>query len=242
MLTITEKINKAIKIPSKIPNAISNKLKSLYRINILKDEFEIAASNWRKVKGDETLRINYPLTSDSIVFDLGGYKGDFAYTINNKYGCYVYIFEPSEKFFNECLNRFKNNPKIKCYNYGLSDKNGKFDLSNEDDGSSLLKSSNPLKCKTVSVEAFNEAINVLEIDKIDLLKINVEGAEYLILSNIIKNSINQRIRYFQIQFHKFIPNAKSLRDGIRNSLSETHLEIWNYPFVWESWENKDWNR
>ena len=39
-------------------------------------------SRWFKDKGDKTLRLEYPLLdSNSIVFDVGGYVGDFA----NKY-------------------------------------------------------------------------------------------------------------------------------------------------------------
>ena len=40
---------------------------------------------WFAVKGDQTLRLNYPLNKDSVVFDLGGYKGEFAADIYNKY-------------------------------------------------------------------------------------------------------------------------------------------------------------
>ncbi len=38
---------------------------------------------WRKANGDGTLRLNYPLTPDSVVFDLGGYVGDWAQQIHN---------------------------------------------------------------------------------------------------------------------------------------------------------------
>jgi hypothetical protein len=68
---------------------------------------------------------------------------------------------------------------------------------------------------------------------------NVEGAEFLILPHILKNKkIIEIIENIQIQFHTFYPNAKQLRDEIRSKLSETHIEEWNYPFVWESWKLK----
>ena len=84
------------------------------------------------------LRLDYPLTKDSIVFDLGDYKGDFAYEIHKRYGCYVYVYEPVKKFYLECVERFKENSKIKCINYGLSNENGKVAIGDNDDGSALL--------------------------------------------------------------------------------------------------------
>lgn len=53
---------------------------------------------WFRDKGDETLRLSYPLNEDSTVFDLGGFQGDFANQINIRYRCYVYLFEPSVEF------------------------------------------------------------------------------------------------------------------------------------------------
>ena len=40
---------------------------------------------WFAVNGDETLRLDYNLTETSVVLDLGGFKGNFAESIFNKY-------------------------------------------------------------------------------------------------------------------------------------------------------------
>ena len=55
-------------------------IKFFIKFYLLRDEFTIAVSKWRKDLG-ESWRHNYSLTKDSIVFDLGGYRGDFAYEI-----------------------------------------------------------------------------------------------------------------------------------------------------------------
>lgn len=39
-----------------------------------------ALQRWRKENGDYTHRVNYDLNEDSIVFDVGGYKGEWAQT------------------------------------------------------------------------------------------------------------------------------------------------------------------
>ena len=78
---------------------------------------------WFADKGDETLRLNYPELNDaSIVFDMGGYKGDFASNIFSKYCCEVYVFEPVKKYAENIQDRFSKNPKIKVYSFALGAK------------------------------------------------------------------------------------------------------------------------
>lgn len=194
---------------------------------------------WFVDNGDTTLRLNYPLTEDSIVFDLGGYKGDFAHAINSKYGCYVYIFEPVNAYYLQCVDRFKDNKKILCFNYGLLDKDCKLAISNENDGSSILKNNTTDNCEQVSIKCFAETYNtLLGTSCIDLLKVNIEGSEFPLLAHIITSNTIQKIKHLQVQFHNFYPNSVFLREEIRSKLSETHIEAWNYPFVWESWTKK----
>ena len=88
------------------------KIKRFYRLHILKDEHPIELSQWFRDKGDEKLRYNYPLLNEkSVIFDLGGYVGDFAYQINKKYGCKVFLFEPHPEFYKQCVKRFAHNKK-----------------------------------------------------------------------------------------------------------------------------------
>lgn len=238
MTTVFTKIKKAILAPLSVVLVIKNKLIHLFRLHILKDEFSSAIAKWLKDKGDETLRHNYPLSVDSIVFDLGGYKGDFAAAIHDKYNCNVYVFEPVNLFYLECVKRFHGNEKIKCFNYGLSCDNGSVSISNEDNGSSFIKNNTSQHCERVNIKSIEEEMTALNIQHIDLLKINVEGAEFLILPHLILKNLISKIDYLQIQFHTFYPSAVSLRNAIREDLSKTHIEQWNYPFVWESWARK----
>lgn len=45
-----------------------------------------------KINKLENLRYNYDLNEDSVVFDLGGYKGEWTEKIFSKYRCYIYVF------------------------------------------------------------------------------------------------------------------------------------------------------
>jgi len=113
--------------------------KWFYAYYIIKDYGVIERTKWYREKGDEKLRLNYKLNEQSTVFDIGGYIGDFANLIYEKYKCNIYIFEPSPSFYKICLKRFKNNKKIFCFNYGLSDSENEYLLSNEKEASSIAK-------------------------------------------------------------------------------------------------------
>ncbi len=165
------------------------------------------------------------------------FKG-FADAIYNLYSCNVYLFEPVKSFYDLCEKRFANNPKIKCFSFGLLDSDGEFFISNEDNGASIVKNNTDENSENVQVRQFVATTESLVINHIDLLKINIEGGEFFVLPHIISQKFIQNIRYLQIQFHDFIPNAIEMRDQIRKDLLSTHKENWNYTFVWESWERK----
>ena len=46
---------------------------------------------WYQENQDDTLRVDYDLNSNSLVFDLGGYKGDWSDEIAARYCCNIYI-------------------------------------------------------------------------------------------------------------------------------------------------------
>ena len=53
------------------------------------------------------------LNQESIVFDVGGYEGDFSKKIYDKYYSNIYIFEPVESFYLKISNRFKDREIIR---------------------------------------------------------------------------------------------------------------------------------
>lgn len=234
---------KILQLLSNLPllaKKIYGRILRAYKLYILKDEFTVEVTRWFRDKGDKTLRLDYPeLNEESIVFDLGGYKGDFAYAINKKYGCSVYVFEPHPEYYDACIKRFLSNDKVIPFNYGLSDKDGKFLLSDSVDGSSFLnpnhKKKNAIECEVK--EIFN-VLRQLDISNISLMKINIEGGEYPILLHMISEDKLSLVDNYQIQFHNFIDNADSLRSKIIEGLLKTHIRTWCYTFVWENWKRK----
>ncbi|WP_044399015.1 FkbM family methyltransferase [Lacinutrix sp. Hel_I_90] len=193
---------------------------------------------WFSVKGDQTLRLDYPLNENSVVFDLGGYIGEFASSIYNKYGSGIYIFEPVKRFYDSIEQKFKSNTKIKAYNYGLAGSDQTLNISMTDDASSVfIKAKNS---ETIQLKSIVQFINDNKIEHIDLMKINIEGGEYEVMEALIAHNMLGLFKDIQVQFHDFIiPDAKIRMKSIQNELAKTHKLTYQYEFVWENWTLKD---
>jgi FkbM family methyltransferase len=193
-----------------------------------------SVQQWRKDNGDKTLRLNYDLDEHSIVFDLGGYEGQWSSDIYSKYRCSLFVFEPIKEYAMAITKRFNKNPHIKVYPFGLLDKTGMLEISLDDNSSSLF-TSDKLRQK-VNVVKISDFFLEHSISVIDLMKINIEGSEYPLLDNLLENNLVKNIKNIQIQFHAFVPNAKDKMQKIQDRLSRTHHLTYQYPFVWENWE------
>lgn len=207
-----------------------------YRREILRDKPLLAAKRWFADKGDSAHRLNYDLGPESVVVDLGGYIGDFAYEIHSRYESKVHIFEPVPRFYQLCVERFSESPKVVSHCYGLGSKTGSLAISDLADASSLFMTGKEKHHTMVEVRPIVETLNDLGISKIDLLKINIEGGEYDVLQSLISSGWLPRINNLQVQFHTVGSSYEADRNFIRNELAKTHKETWCYYFVWENWE------
>lgn len=189
---------------------------------------------WYRDNGDATLRLNYPLGPKSIVVDAGGYKGDWAADIHAMYNATVHVFEPIPEYAFNIRRRFKHNPKIIIRTEGLSNRDHESTIFVAEGGSSTIKpSSKEIKVKLIDAHGF-----LKDFEKIDLLKINIEGGEYELLERLIETGDIRRVTNIQIQFHDFVSDARNRADYIRKSLGKTHRLTYQYDFVWENWEQK----
>lgn len=199
-----------------------------------REEFD----RWIRDRGDQTLRLTYDLNENSVVVDAGGYHGEFAELINKRYGSIVFVLEPIISLHNGIENLFSRNPRVIPLNYAIAGKTEQAEISIEDDGSSLYTESTGtteiIEC--VDVQEFFDTNN---IETVDLLKLNIEGAEYDVLDRIIELGLLPSIKNIQIQFHRFIPDCDRRRKSIQEHLSKTHTCVWNYDWIWEGWKLKD---
>lgn len=179
----------------------------------------------------------FNLPDNPIIFDVGGYNGDWTQVSLNYYNNpKIYIFEPVMEFYKKIVDRYKGYSNIKVYNFGLSDNNGIENIFINKDSSSLFKKTNNIK----EIQLVN-IIDFLKSEKIyhvDLIKINIEGEEYRLLEHLIKYPELNIFNNFLIQFHDFIENSKIRKDKITSELSKYYELIFDYPFVFEGWKIK----
>lgn len=203
-----------------------------------KFERNSALSKWRFERGDETYRLDYPsLNPNSIVVDLGGYKGEWSRDIYAKYSSNIFIFEPIPDYA-EALNKFfQKNSKVTVLNKCVCLASGSVQMAIAENSSSTFKGTGNL----VDVEAYkmSDFFTEFNVDCIDLLKINVEGSEYEIIEDLFVSNKMQLVKKFQIQFHDFVVDADKKIERARELLSVSHQQDWNFEFVWEGWTLKE---
>lgn len=195
------------------------------------------AAKWFADEGDYTLRLNYPLGENSLVFDLGGYRGQWSSDIFAKYSCQIHVFEPVDEFAEAIKVRFARNQKIFVHQFGLADRNQIVKIGLAHDCSSAFKPTiRMVEGTLIHAASFLQENN---IQAIDLMKINIEGGEYDLLEHLIESGCISRIRNIQVQFHDFVPGAKRRMAMIQDRLARTHYPTYQYTFVWENWRLKD---
>lgn len=198
---------------------------------------DIDFSKWLADDGDSTLRLNYDLNENSVVFDMGGFKGEWTKKISEKYNSNIYIFEPVDEFYNIICKEIKGNPKIQPLKYGLGSKDEELEISITHDSSSTFNKDGTLE--NISIKSYKDFVETNNIESIDLIKINIEGGEYDLLEHIISEGLQSKIKNIQVQFHRFIPECSERRNKIREELSKTHELTYDYEFIWENWKLKE---
>jgi FkbM family methyltransferase len=195
-----------------------------------------AYNDWVRDRGDLVHRLDYSLNTTSTVWDVGGYEGQWASDIFARFGCRIDVFEPVPVAAEFIMRRFSSNPSVCIHAHALGAADGLVHLSLSGDASSV----EPSVCrgKSLSVEV-RDVVNVwrsLDTTWIDVMKVNIEGAEYALLERLIATGLILQIGELQVQFHDFIPDAVRRRRAITKLLERTHVRTWCYEFVWENWK------
>ena len=123
----------------------------------------------------------FEVKNDAVVFDIGAFKGDTAYFFSKKCSnkARIYAFEPDDYAF-QILEKIKD--KYKLNNVIAS--NILFSNSETEINFLSMDLNRPaVKIKSTTIDKFVEENN---IEKIDYIKMDVEGAEKNILEDSIK--------------------------------------------------------
>jgi FkbM family methyltransferase len=170
------------------------------------------------------------LNANSIVYSFGiGEDISFDKAIIENHNCSVFGFDPTPKSINWVMGQ-KLPDGFKFFEYGINDKSGLVDFylpKNPEhvSGSFTIQKNVDINEKvTVQMKSFIDITHELGHKHIDVLKMDIEGAEYNVLEDILNSKIT--ITQILIEFHdRFIENGKFKSKQAIKKLKDNGFEI-----------------
>lgn len=164
----------------------------------------------KKRSGLSTLKTHtfHRPTVHNRIIDLGANVGEFAIAATESTGATCYALEPVRANYDQ----IPNHPKIRKQRLAIADSAGEIEifLSKNPECNSFYSSiasdygiSGREICQTTTLEAF---LKSKQITSVDLLKIDIEGAEELLFSSTSDETL-LRFGQITIEFHDFVPGS-----------------------------------
>ncbi len=168
------------------------------------------------------------LGPNSTVIDLGANRGEFSCYIANQFGSLVYAVEPVPDLFNQ----IPENPKIQKINCGIAAQSGvyKLNLSPQSCATIYPNHNSEAGDKILDVHclALEEFIKNNKIQRVDLIKVDIEGAEIKVLEGL-KPNVLLKVNQMTVEFHDFLwPELGSRVANIKKKL--TAIGFYCIPF------------
>jgi FkbM family methyltransferase len=170
------------------------------------------------------------LSQDSLVYSFGiGEDISFDDAIIDRHRCHVYGFDPTPKSL-KWIQGQEINPCFHFYDYGISNKSGLTDFylpRNPEFVSGSIKIQSNISVDTkivVKMKSLNDIVQELGHSKIDILKMDIEGAEYDVIEDILNSKIP--INQILVEFHdRFVENGREKTTQAISMLKENGFEI-----------------
>ena len=150
------------------------------------------------------------LDSRSVVVDLGANQGAFSRCLANRYGCRAVAVEASPALFEQ----IETTPLLRKYNYAVADQDRVatfYESDNIEAGNILGPKSNSSSVQVqVQARSFRSLVSELGLGQIDLLKVDIEGAEIQMFDALHAQDLSEVIQ-LTVEFHDSvrIPNVSS---------------------------------
>lgn len=198
-------------------------------------------------RAEPSLLVAANLPDDAVVLDVGAYEGEWSTQVLARADAQgalrlrIHAFEPEPGAVERFRSGVGSDSRIEVHPFGLTGTDRIDQLSVGGPGSSVFDNpSVPGAFGTTEVELrdVDAVLNSLGLDRIDFVKINIEGGEFELLDRLHETGWLARTGPLIIQFHEFAPNAYRARRRNRRQLAATHSCTWNYPWVYERWDPK----
>lgn len=170
----------------------------------------------------QDVHFDYQIGQDAVVFDVGGFKGDFTAWIREAYKCPVHCWEPI--FVRDLKERFKDDPLVWIYDSALDVENKEGEIWVNGDSTSIYHETGGATKQRIKIRDIMTFIHSQALPHIDLLKLNCEGSEWNILKKMKEQFYLYNVKNIICQWH---PHGS---EGI--DLSDTHY-IKNDSIHWK---------
>ncbi len=193
------------------------------------------------------------LHSEDVVFDVGANVGEWStYALGVDPSIHLYSFEPLPAIFPDLKTKLSPFPTAQVFNLALSNQTGtgQFCFYDESYDFSALSSfyerevlkvdHQPPKIIEVKLDTVSHFCSEHNIDTIDLLKIDAEGAEWVILQGARPLIEQNKIRAIQFEYGGCFVDAKTTLQDIFTFLSNNDYYIFRLKpngLIWIS----EWN-
>ncbi|WP_461829972.1 FkbM family methyltransferase [Aquifex sp.] len=195
------------------------------------DSYGIDVLRRGKIETPEDKFIKKILKANSVVIDIGAHWGGFSILFGKLVGTggKVYSFEASKRNFkflkkNICINQL--NGIVKPFNLAVGDENKvvKLKIAKTSSGhNSIIRNDLP----TEKEEDVNQVKldDFLNIPKVDLIKIDIEGYEYFALKGM-ENLIKENDLWLYIEF-----SPKFMGEDLTQKLYKFLKQYFNSPYI-----------
>lgn len=133
---------------------------------------------------------------EPVIFDVGAHHGHISITFRGLFPTStIYAFEPFEGSYEQLKANTSSDPRIRAFNFGLSNREGAQSFhSNPSSATNSLLPTHELGSQTwgkglletrevvhAQFKTIDSVVKAMRIPKIDLLKLDVQGAEHLVI-------------------------------------------------------------
>lgn len=182
--------------------------------------------------------VDFPLTEDSVVFEIGGYTGRWAKEIAERYNPLLYVFEPQPWAFDKCKEALSDYTNARVFPFALGLETAKLPMGNwETDGCSFMNAPSGKPVGWGRMREIHTVMRELRVDHINLCLCNIEGYEFELIPHMIRTGIMDSIDYFMCQFHLGSASETEYYD-LRRQLSEMNKIRFDYGPTLTCWEPK----
>ena len=162
---------------------------------------------------------NFIINPTDVIIDIGAHIGSFSvWAARQAPQGHVYAYEPNDEnfFFLEENKNLNNLANLEIFKLAVSEKDGKASFFNSDHLSmshSFFETNveNSTTVRTVSLAGILEAN---KIQHVDYLKIDAEGAEYLILLNAQPEVLN-KVDKILLEYHDYLDHGHHYLDIVK---------------------------